>query len=370
MGNRRANGEGCIYKQSNGKWRVVISVATGSGRKRISRVCDRRIDATAILEEMKADIRNSTAVDADKLTVGKFLDDWLKTCVAQESAANTLASYTNVVNTHISPRIGGIFLKKLNSLHVQSAISGLVSDGIGGRTCENCYVVLKVALQKAVDFGLIARNPCAQVKRPRHQPKDAAPFSLQEARTLISETVDTRWNALIVLALTTGMRQGELFGLEWESVDLDARTIRVAQQAVEISGKVNIAPTKTKSSVRTIELPQPAVESLIRHRAILLREGHAGSKWVFPAPEGGLMSRGNFRTRVWNRLLNRLEFDHRGFHNCRHTFASLAIGGGVPITVVSKQLGHANVTTTMNIYAHALATHQSAAVEKITAMFG
>lgn len=370
MARRRANGEGCIYEQADGKWRVLVSMMVGGKRKRVTRIATRKADAVEMLVRLRQEAKNSGFQASGRLTVAGYLAKWLDDCVAHESAANTLASYRNAVEKHLVPRIGDILLKDLNSLHVQNVMAAMVNEEIGGATRKNAHVVLKIAMKRALSFGLIPSNPCANIRRPRHSAKEGQPFTLAESKKLIEKTKGTRFHALMILAFTTGMRQGELLGLEWSKIDFARKTVRIDQQSVEISGKITLSKPKTASSIRTIQLTDYAITALREWKAASMRGGMTVSRMVFPNSDGGVQSRGNFRVRFWNPLLESLGLAHRGFHQVRHTCGSLAIGDGVPITVISKQLGHANVTTTMDIYAHAMETHQAESVLKMDRMFG
>jgi integrase len=168
------------------------------------------------------------------------------------------------------------------------------------------------------------------------------------------------------------MRQGELFGLLWEHVDLPGGKLRIVQAAAEVAGKVSIRSPKTANSARVVELPPVAVKALKEHRAILMKEGNAGSDLVFPAPRGGLIPRSTFRHRYWLPILKHKNVGAapRGFHHTRHTYATLALGAGVPVHVVSRVLGHSKASTTLDIYAHVLQAHQTAATEAAQRLFG
>lgn len=372
MARRRANGEGCITKEPSGRYRVIVSIWTGGKRKRITRTAWKHADAVAILAKLRQESSGGALANVARLTVELFLQTWLADVVGQEAAfaANTLDSYRRAVTKHLVPRIGQLKLTDLSPVHVQNMLAAMSRDEVGSRTRQNAFAVLKTAMSNAQDLGLIADNPCRRIKRPAHQQEEIQPFTLDEAKLILKETAGTRWHAMLMLALTAGMRQGELLGLEWEAIDWKAGRIRVTQQAIEISGRKQLSKPKTKASIRTADITPDAVSALRDHRAILLTDGLAAGPLVFPAPEGGLESRGNFRTRVWQPLLLHLAIEPRGFHHTRHTYATLALGAGVPVTTVSKQLGHASVSTTLNIYSHVLDTHKTEATAVVARLFG
>lgn len=364
---RRANGEGCITREPSGRYRIVISTWSNGKRVRMTRTAWKMADAAAILVEMRS--KADRLLRPERMTVEGWLRVWLADTIGGERRENTAVSYKFAVEKHICPRIGAILLRDLAPVHVQSFVAEMSRDGLGGRTRENAFVVLRAALNHAVGLRLIDVNPCESVAKPRHEAEKMKPFTLEEAQWLLEETVGHRYHALLHVALTAGLRQGELLGLHWDAVDLDSGRLRVEQQAVCVGSSPELAPPKTQSSVRTIELVPSCVAALRDHRAILLAEGNGASKLVFPARNGGLESRGNLRVRFWNPLLNRLNLAHRGFHNTRHTYATLALGAGVPVTVVSANLGHSKTSTTLDVYAHVLEAHRSGATAVVERLF-
>jgi integrase len=295
----------------------------------------------------------------------RWLDD-----VVSSKAAGTLDSYKNAVDNHISKRIGGLRLDRVTPMTVQTFLAEMRRDKIGGRTQQNAFVVLRAALGHAVGLNLLSQNPCDRIDKPIHETKKIVPFTLEEAKELISETVGTRYHAVLQLAFTAGLRQGEIFGLRWDRIDFAKQTIRIDQQVVCIGGKTSIGKPKTMASIRTIEITAACSDALKSHRAIMLAEGNAGNPLAFPAREGGLIGRSTFRTRFWIPLLKSQLYAERGFHHTRHTYATLALGAGVPVTVVSKTLGHSKVDVTWNIYSHVLENHRSEATETMSRMFG
>lgn len=368
MPKRRSNGEGCITKERSGRYRIIVSVVVGGKRIRKTRTAWKMADATAILNQMRSE--TNLYEHPHRLTVAKYLEMWIRDTIAGERRDNTDSSYRFAIEKHINPRIGSILLREFGPIHVQTWLAEMSRDEVGSRTRENAFVVLRAAMNHATVLKLITESPCASIAKPKHVTEKMNPFTLEEAKLILSETTGTRFHALLQLAMTAGLRQGELLGLPWNAIDWRNGTVRVEQQAVSSNGKVSLAAPKTESSVRTVEMTAACIDSLQAHKAIMLAEGNAGNELVFPAPEGGIECRGNFRTRFWNSLLVHLELAHRGFHNTRHTYATLALGAGVPITVVSANLGHSKVSTTLDIYAHVLESHNSAATETVARLFG
>lgn len=383
MTRRRGNGEGCIHRETSGRYRVSISVWQDGRRRRKTRTAWKHADAVAILAALKADAGAPGAglvAVSRKLTVAEHCTEWLNKIVItkKKRAENTVDSYRRVIDNlitppigeHNPPQIGPVALAELMPDQVEDWLSDLAQAGRGSRTIENAFKVLRSAIKWACITHRVTDDPMLGISKPEHEQEEMFPFTLDEARTIISHTEGSRHHAQIVLGLTAGIRSGELLGLPWENVDLRAARIHIKQQAIEIKGSRTLAKPKSKSSIRQVDITADAVDALKDHRAIMLREGHAANPIVFPAPCGAIESRANFRQRVWLPILKKIGLKARGFHHTRHTYATLSLAAGVNIAVVSKQLGHSKISITYDIYNHVLPDHRKDALETVSKLFG
>lgn len=364
---KRPNGEGSIYARPDGGFLAVVSLGTRDGRRirKVKRAATRE-EARAKLKEMQSEtLRGATS----KIKVEQLLRVWLKTEV-KPRAENTYNSYRDECEKRLIPELGYLLVVDLGPMHINGLVSKLAEGGTGARTISAAYAVLNTAMKFAMRMGIIAVNPCTAVPRPKRKPKDIRPFDRKQAEMIIRATKKYRLAALYVLALTTGMRQGELFGLRKTDLDLEAAELTIAQQAIEVRGKLVIRPPKTKASRRTISLTPQTVAALRRHFKVTLKEGNAGSSYVFCTEGGDVVRRSNFGRREWAVLLKQLELDHRGFHHCRHTVATMMLAAGSPVHIVSRMLGHSRPSITLDIYAKWMPADNKAAADAMARLLG
>lgn len=370
---RRTNGEGSIYQLKDGRWKAVITVGLRpDGRPiRKSRTCRKKADASAALQELR-NLKANGVLDAqpENLSVRDFLTRWLDNRVTHDCEPTTLENYRNTVENHLVPRVGHLKTSKLNPMHVESLIAEMRKDGKGDRTIQAAYTVLQTALEYAVSpLGLMVANPCRSVTKPKYSREEIKPFTVEDIRRFLDYTKDRRLYPLYLLAFATGLRQAELFGLEWPSVDFAALTIKVERQAVEIGGKITVKKPKTAAGVRVISVPVNVMDAINEYRKSLLAAGKL-KKHVFPGRDGAYLRKGGFGKYHWRNLLDTLEIEKRGFHCVRHTYATMQLSAGVPVHTVSKILGHSRPSTTLNLYSHWIPGDQDQATSKVSGWLG
>jgi integrase len=292
-------------------------------------------------------------------TVGEYLPFWLQTVKRYAVDPSSYVRYEVNVRVHLVPGLGHLQLTHLTPQHVQAFYAGKLSQGYAAATVQHMHVVLQDALAHALQLELIARNVAATVTPPRVKRKEMAILSEEQARQLIAVVSGHRLEALIALALATGMREGELIALQWSNVDLDRAQLQVRQTLQRaLVGFVN-DEAKTDHSRRTIALPASIVEALLRHQRLQLEERVLlGPAWtdnglVFSNEAGGRLSLTLFRRRSWfGRLTRQASIPPIRFHDLRHTAATLLLARGVNPKVVREMLGHASVAITLSLYGH------------------
>ena len=354
---RAANGQGSIYQTTDGRWRgssrsVTRSPITGSAATPL--VAPR---ATSRPTSRGSRPRAGGPGRAPSATTSPH---WLDADRARVSPATTRQRSLHVRN-HLVPALGSIRLARLSPSDVERLTAAIQAKGLSARSAAISRTILRAALAVAVRDGLVGRNVAALARPPRAERREMRALTAGEVRSLLDATVDDRLGPLYALAVSTGMRQGELLGLRWEDVDLDAGqlTIRYAL-ALDAKGGYSLRPPKTAKSRRTLALSAIGLTALRRQK---VRQAAArlevGRVWqdrhglVFTDPVGRSL-RGYDVTHAFQKTLRRLGLPVVRFHDLRHSFATLTLAAGVPLKVVSEALGHSTITLTADTYAHVL----------------
>jgi integrase len=271
----------------------------------------------------------------------------------------TYERYESIVRVHLTPAIGKVKLKTLTPDHVRGLYRKKLDGGLAPRTVLHIHRTLSKALKQATDDGLIPRNAAALVKPPRPRREEIRPLNRDQVRALLEAVREDRLEALYVATVIAGLRRGELQGLQWEDLDLEAGALQVRRTLSEPrSGYIFEAPKSGKG--RNIRLTQRARTALREHRKRQLEEKkRLGTLWqenglVFPSSVGTPLLGGNLN-RAFKALLKRASLPQSfRFHDLRHTCATLLLKQGVNPKFVQELLGHADISLTLNVYSHVL----------------
>src|SRR5918997_1562191 len=218
---RRGNGEGTITRRKDGRWEARYYAQTVSGLKRNVLYGKTRAEARDKLTRALSDRIDGIVYDDENTTLGEFLDVWLKGTVHGSVRRSTYDRDAYLVNNHPKPVLGGLKLKKLSSAHVQSFYRDRLDAGLSASTVHKMHDILRRGLAQAAKWHLVPRNVADAVKPPRPAPKEIRALSAEETRRMLEAAVGNRLEALYVLAVHTGMRQGELLALRWQDVDME-----------------------------------------------------------------------------------------------------------------------------------------------------
>jgi integrase len=367
---RRGNGEGSIFQRGDGRWcaRVTIGYDANGKRKRRDVYGWTKKEVQDKLTGLMAQKQNGTLAATERETVGEFIEWWLTNEVKPNRRASTHASYRQIAVKHILPYLGGLQLSRLQPSNVGSLYATLQSAGCSARLVQMVHAVLRRALGRGVKLGKLVRNACDAVERPQADRHEIQTLNQDQARAFVLALQNDRLKPLFLLAITGGLRQGELFGLKWDDIDFNAAAVSVRRTIVQLGNEFIINEPKTAKGRRRVELPALAMESLHEHRRQMMIEGRAGSEWVFVGTTGKPLRRSVVRKQL-RKLLSGAGLPGIRFHDLRHSCASLLMAGGTHAKVVQERLGHSTINLTLDTYSHVLPTMQREAANSLDELF-
>jgi integrase len=343
-----------------------------------------RKEAERRLAEWITEIDRGIAVDGTKMTYGEYLRYWLDTYAKHNTRATTCSSYAAYARRYIVPALGSIPLTKLTPAQVQGfymqTLGGARLDNrpgtVSARTVRYCHSIIRESLSHAMKWGMVSRNVADATEPPRAVRPQVRTWDATEATTFLAAAAEDVYAPIWLVALTTGMRQGELLGLAWKDVDFQRGTITVRQSLATVDGTLILHEPKTRSGRRTIPLSPACIAALRDHQSRQAFHRKAiGAAWrdldaVFPNEHGGWVDQSNLH-RNFLRIVGRAAVPRIRFHDLRHTHATLLLKEGVNVKVVSERLGHASISITLDTYAHVLPSMQQTAADAIDgAIFG
>ncbi len=376
---------GTIRKRGKNSWAVIVDMGYDSDGKRRQvwrSVQGTKKDAEAYLVQLLHQRNEGFDMPAGRMTVGQYLQRWLDDYVRLSVAPKTLRLYEDIVRRHAGPALGAIALTRLRPQHIQAYYSKLLEsgrlDGCGALSAKSVlrhHQMLHQAFKMAVRWQLVLLNPCDAVEPPRAKRTATIMPDPEDVNRLLAAADSNQYGAIVRFAVMTGMRVGEILGLRWTDVDLDARVLHIQQtcQWLPRQGFIFRQP-KTATSRRSIALSSETVRDLRRHRQaqleerLLLGPNYQDNGLVFVTSLGTPIEPSNLR-RAWLKILAKSGLSHLRFHDLRHAHATLMLRQGVHPKVVSERLGHASVNITLDTYSHVLPNLQAQAAEQLDALF-
>ena len=351
--------------------RYTVHTPTGPKRKTLYGKTRREVDEK--LTKAKANRDDGLVFDADNLTVGRYLERWLTDIVRDTVKATTYESYERLIRLHLVPTLGRLKLKNLTTTHVRGLYREKLDHGLSPTSVQRVHALLHKALKQPVHDGLVPRNITETVKAPRQSRKEISTLTREQARHFLNTAKGDRLAALYLLAIHTGLRQGELLGLKWHDVDLDRGTLQVRRiLSAAKEGPTFTTPKSNKG--RSVRLTTQAVQALRDHRTRQAEEKlkHDGvwqdHSLVFTTLVGTLLNRHNVFSRSFKPLLRDAGLPDIPFHGLRHSFATLMLAGGEHPKVVQEMMGHSGIRVTMDFYSHVLPDMQREAVDRLGVM--
>jgi integrase len=364
---KRANGEGSLYQRKDGRWVAAISLENGK-RKYLSH--HTQAQAVVALQQANSSKLQGTLKQTRDETMETFLLNWLDMRIQPRVSERTYQGYHDLITKHLLPTLGHIKVHKLTVEHIQKLYELKHHENYAPQTIRNIALLLHHALDDACQQQYLFHNVCRTVTLPKvPKAQSVCSLTIEQAKHFLTVVKGDPLEALSVLALTTGMRQGELLALKWDDIDLTHGNIQVRHALSRISRQgVILSEPKTPSSRRCIHLTTIALEALKRHvfqqeqakRKAGTRWGN--HQWVFCNGEGNLLDGANLLRRSFRPLLSQAGLPAIRFHDLRHTTASLLLALGTHPKIVQELLGHSQVSMTLDIYSHVLPTLQENAM--------
>lgn len=358
MTRKRGNGEGSRpRKRPDGRWEARYTVHTSEGPKRKTVYGRTRQEVADKLARALSDRSQGLSFEGSSLKLEEYLDRWLPD-IRDTVRQRTWERYEQIVRVHIKPALGRVKFKDLTATHARGLYREKLEGGSSPRTVQYIHTTLRKALQDAVSDGLIPRNAADGIKAPKPKKKEINPLSPEQARAFLEAVRGDRLEALYVLAVHRGLRQGELLGLRWEDVDLEAGKLQV-RRTLSLTRQGHVFEPPKNGKGRCIELTEDTSGALKRHLTRQLEEIEAlGDEYqdqglIFPGEKGQPMRPWTL-TRKLQKIMECAGLPHIRFHDLRHTCATLLLSKDVHPKFVQELLGHATISITLDRYSHVM----------------
>lgn len=374
--------DGHIRKRRN-KYCFVVDIGPDpqTGKRRQKWFSGYRTEREAKKERTRVinEINQGRFVELSKLTLKKFLHQWIENYVKDNCAPRTLQGYELIIEKHINPVLGKKAIDKLKPLDIQKYYTEKLRngrvDGKGGlsaRTVLHHHRLLHEALEYAVKWQIIPINPAKAVSPPKAKKVEFNVLTREQIQTVLEHSKGKPYYNVVFLAIHTGMRRGEIFGLKWKDIDFknNLLSIRRTLQRIKNKGYVLRDATKTDGSRRTIALTDSVIQLLKQiqqqqeKNKSSLESAYDDQDLVFANPQGGFLDMDNL-TRNFSRMVKTLDVPYIRFHDLRHCHATILMQQGIHPKIVSERLGHTSTKLTMDTYSHVMPNMQKEAAKKL-----
>ena len=373
-----------IQKINNGKkYKAIVEVGTTGNRKRRTKTFERKKDAQSWIASMINDQDQGTYVDPSHITVAQFMERFLKNHKKPKVATTTYDGYLNRYKGYIKPKIGHIPLQELDAFYLEEFFANLRNNGkirgqggLSENTLKKVYVLLNQGLKRAIKMQLIKQNPLEAIETPKPKNKEVKALPQKKLNKLLKTAKEEDYftYVFIYFASFTGMRLSEILGLEWTEIDLKEGIISVKKRLIKKSGEgvVHEKDTKNKSSNRKIKIHENLISILkeykkwqLENRMAIGPEYNENKEFVFCRPDGKNYYPTTINDKVKKMMKKANLSNDYSTHTLRHTFATLSLKKEIPPKIVSEMLGHADISTTLDIYSHVDINMQEKAVNKL-----
>jgi integrase len=370
--------KGHLRERSPGHWAIVIDVRdpkTGARKRRWHSFAGTKRQVQEECARLLTELKAGTAVEPSRITLADFFERWLEHMRGQVSPRSH-ERYAELCRKNLVPLLEHLTLTKLQPTHISQAYAKALAsgrrDGTGGlsaRTVTHMHRVLREALQQAVSWQLLARNPADACRPPKVEHRPMRTYDLVQTAELLAAMRGTRFFIPVVLAVLCGLRRGEIAALRWGQVDLDKGQLAVIQSAEQTKAGVRYKEPKS-GRTRTVALSAIVIEELRAHRIKqaqeLLRLGLRATNATFVCTrEDGQPLQPLTLTHDWERKLSKTALPRIRFHDLRHAHATHLLSSGVHPKVASERLGHSKIGITLDLYSHVLPGMQEDAVARV-----
>jgi len=366
MSKKRAQGEGSVYKRKDGLWVAQVTIQG----KHVSKYFKMQSEARIWLQSTRTQIQDGLTLAGAQTFLKDFLEHWLKS-YASSVRPNTIRSYAGVIQYHILPALGNIKLKDLSIDRIQMFYNNETENGTSPRMVQYIHSVLRRSLNFALRWGLLVRNPALGAIRPKLLKTEMKTLNGDQVRVFLSAAKGTRNEALFWIAVSTGLREGEILGLKWSDLDWKTKRLQVKRQLQRLKGEgLVLTEPKSAAGKRLIILSSATLTVLQKHLNLQQEEKmFAGENWqendlIFPSTLGTPLDPSNM-SKDFKDTLKMARLPNIRFHDLRHTAASLMLLQGIHPKIVQERLGHSDISLTLNTYSHVIPTMQEEAAEKM-----
>lgn len=356
-----------IRKRGN-KWSFTIDIGrdpiTNARKQKTVSGFDSEKEAEKAAAAMITDIERGDFVN-NRVKLKDFTDELLEDQVKHAVAANTYQMQKAYANNHIYPFFGDILITKVTPAHIQKFYSQKMQEGLSAGVIQNLGTFLGKVFKVAHQWGMVTKNVVQSVRKPTYRATKMKVWSKEQMNLFLKETQGSRFHVVYLLALTTGMRKGEILGLKWENVDLNAGIISVQYTVVYANHQLYLKEPKTAKSKRPITIPEFVVTYLKRYK---MKQLPNELDLLVPGINHPICYP-SILNKDYQMQLERIDVPKIRMHDMRHTHATVLLQMGENPKVVQERLGHTNIATTMNTYSHVLPSMQKSLADKLGSVF-
>ncbi len=367
----------------NGKhsWQIVVEAdvdpVTGQ-RNRIYKTVKggTKKQAEKIMIQMINELHEGTFIAETTQTYGQFLEEWLDTYIKPMKSPTTTARYVEQVEKYIIPALGKKKLQDLKAMDIQKFYNSLAEKSplsnkpLSAKSIKNIHMNVLASLGQAVKLDLIKKNPAHHVEVPKTKKYQAQVYSPEEIKFLLENVIDTDMEVPIALLVGLGLRRGEVLALRWQDIDLEKGKVYIRKNMISVNKQVIFKDPKTETSSREIELPATLLKLLqIERKRYVANKLRLGAQFedndLVVCWENGKCIKPDTLSQKFRRLIEKIGLKHIRLHDLRHTNATLMLSYGVNPKVAQQRLGHASISTTMDIYSHVTEKVEKEAADKL-----